>query len=156
MIYKSVIISTKKGNKMKLKIILITSALLINACSHPTKLSIAKMHIVGVWHEKSTTPGSIGELIFRDDGTFTLTQTAFDVSKDYSGIYTIDPKKKRLHLTVTEGANIPKDAKIDNFHYSYNSKNELILTNGYFGTFNNALKKSRYIFLKGYNPSTPN
>ena len=78
---------------MKLKSIIISIAILLNACSHPIKLSIAKMHIVGVWHENSTTPGSIGELIFRDDGTFSLTQTSFDVSKDYSGSYSIDPKK---------------------------------------------------------------
>ena len=135
---------------MKLKIILIAYALLINACSHPTKLSIAKMHIVGVWHEKSTTPGSIGELIFRDDGTFSLAKIPFDVSKDYSGTYTIDPKKKRLHLKITEGTNIPKDAKIDNFSYSYNSKNELILTNGYFGTFISKSIKKTYHFKKGY------
>ena len=141
---------------MKLKIVLAATLLLVNSCSHPTKLSIARMHIVGVWHEKSTTPGSIGELIFRDDGTFSLAKIPFDVSKDYSGTYTIDPKKKRLHLAVTQGANIPKDAKIDNFSYSYNSKNELILTNGTFGTFNNSLKKSKYIFLKGYNPSISN
>ena len=136
---------------MKLKIILIAIVFFVSACSHPTKLSIARMHIVGVWHEKSTTSGSIGELIFRDDGTFSIAKIPFDVSKDYSGTYTIDPKKKSLHLEVTEGTKIPKDAKIDNFSYSYNSENELILANGYFGTFNNSIKKYKYVFLRGYN-----
>jgi len=139
---------------MKLKITLTIVVFLFSACSHPTKLSLAKMHIVGVWHENSTTPGSIGELIFRDDGTFSLAKIPFDVSKDYSGTYAIDPKKKRLHLNVTKGGNIPKDIDIANFHYSYKSNNELILTNGYFGTFNNnSLKKKQYKFRKGYKPT---
>ena len=148
---KSVIILPKKDSIMKFKTLFILTLLLLSACSHPTKLSIAKMHIVGVWHEKSATPDAIGELIFRDDGTFTLAKSSFDVSKDYCGTYTIDPKKRRLHLTITEGTNIPKDANINDFHYSYNSNSELILTNGYFGTFNcNILKKERYQFIRGY------
>ncbi len=145
----------KKDDKMKIKIVLLTFFLLLTSCSRPTKLSIAKMHIVGVWHEADSSNESIGELIFRDDGTFSLTKTPFDVSKNYSGTYTIDPKKKRLHLEITDGKNIPKDAKIDNFHYSYSSSNELILTEGYFGTFTpKYLSKNSYIFQKGYQLKT--
>jgi len=141
---------------MKIKIVLLTFFLLLAACSRPTKLSIAKLHIVGVWHEANSSKGSIGELIFRDNGTFSLAKIPFDIAKDYSGTYTIDPKKKRLHLKITDGKNIPKDAKIDNFHYSYSSSNKLILTEGYFGTFNDTTRERRYIFIKGYNPSTSN
>ena len=135
---------------MNIKIVLLTFFLLLAACSRPTKLSIAKMHIVAVWHEVNSSNEPIGELIFRNDGTFSLAKIPFDVSKDYSGTYTIDPKKKRLNLTITDGKNIPKDAKIDNFRYSYTKSNELILTEGYFGINSNPTHKSKYILHKGY------
>ena len=136
---------------MKLKTFLIIIFILLNACSHPTKLSIAKMHIVGVWHENSLDAGSIKELIFRDDGTFSVTKIPFDISKDYSGTYTITPKKHMLHLKITDSKYVPNNVDISNFHYSTKSQNELILTGGCFGTFDyNFTKKTKYIFKKGY------
>ena len=136
---------------MKLKTFLAINLILLSACSHPTRLSIAKMQLVGVWHENSSDAGSIKELIFRDDGTFSVTKIPFDVSKDYSGTYTIAPKKHILHLKITDSKYTPSDIDISNFHYSAKSQNELILTNGCFGSFNNnSQKKNRYLFLKGY------
>jgi hypothetical protein len=126
----------------------------MSACSHPTKISAAKIEIVGVWHEENPSDTTINELIFRDDGTFSVTIIPFEVYKDYWGTYTIDPKKHEIHLTITGGNNTPKDAKVARFHYRGDSKNRLILSDGYFGTFTIAGKtnsvKYRYIFVRGY------
>ena len=131
--------------------LLVFLLLLLTSCSHPTKLSLAKMQLVGVWHENGESKNRINELIFRDDGTFSVTVTPFDVYKDYWGTYTIDPKKHKIHLKVEDGNNIPQDLNITTFKFKGYGKRELTLKGGYFGTLNsNFSKKEEYSFIKGY------
>jgi Tfp pilus assembly protein PilF len=51
----------------------------------------------------------IGELVFRADGTFSVTWMPFEIYKDYWGIYTYDPAQTTLVLSIEGGNYIPND-----------------------------------------------
>jgi hypothetical protein len=73
--------------------------------------------LVGQWHEESqiaceggediTPEEPILEMIFRADGTFSVTWYPFEVYEDYWGTYTYDLAAGTLALEVTNGNYIP-------------------------------------------------
>ncbi len=75
----------------------------------------------------------IAELIFRYDGTFTVTWHPFERYVDYGGTYTYDVQQSTLNLIVTGGNYIPPD-----FHgsgsFSFDSEGRLILRGIWLGS----------------------
>ena len=62
--------------------------------------------LVGSWQEE---PGTINELIFRADGSFSVTWNPFEAYKDYWGTYTFDLDTGSIGLTIAGGNQMPVD-----------------------------------------------
>jgi len=78
----------------------------------------------GTWHQVGETrcaspisfsPNEpIQALVFRADGTFSVTWFPFEAYRDYWGVYTIDkPEKGRLTMGIKAGSYIPRDFRGD-------------------------------------------
>jgi len=84
------------------------------------RVTIPSLHpLAGIWHEvqvancpllpEGQTKDSIQELIFRADGTFSVTWQPFESYHDYAGTYTYRTQTRDLVLDVTGGNYVPSD-----------------------------------------------
>jgi hypothetical protein len=98
--------------------------------------------LVGTWHEDAELACSSGdevtpqepirEVIFKADGSFSVTWHPFEVYHDYWGTYQSDPAAGQLELTVTSGNYIPTD--IDGRGtFKIDDQGRLILTDMWLG-----------------------
>lgn len=75
--------------------------------------------LVGRWKQERPDAGGgagaggrhdyIEELVFKADGTFSVTWLPFECYKDYWGTYSSDTRTRRLRLNVQGGNNVPAD-----------------------------------------------
>ena len=76
----------------------------------------------------------ISEIVFRADGTYSVTWTPFEVYRDYWGPYTYDQQRKRLILGITWGSFIPDNFLAQGeFEFSATTPTELVLKGIWFG-----------------------
>lgn len=79
--------------------------------------------LVGVWHEQGRTDCASGallepqepirELVFKADGTFTVTWAPFEIYHDYWGAYTFDPAVASLSLQIDGGNYVPTQTDLE-------------------------------------------
>ena len=75
----------------------------------------------------------IRELIFRADGTFSVTWTPFEVYFDYWGNYTYDPVQETLSLSVGGGNYLPDDVDLSGT-VEFDGAGRLLLMGMWLGT----------------------
>ena len=99
--------------------------------------------LIGTWREdKQLACGSellvnpdplIGELLFRADGTFSVTWHPFEIYRDYFGKYQYDMQNGSLELTIENGNYIPGDVDASGSFY-IDGDNRLILKDLWLGS----------------------
>lgn len=98
---------------------------------------------VGTWAD---TRNEINELVFRADGTYSVTALPFESYRDYWGVYYFDTEEKIIQFEVTGGNNIPRDKELKGF-YRFTNNDVLVLDDIYFGTIiENFKHRNRYTF----------
>lgn len=100
--------------------------------------------LIGTWREDTqlacgsellVTPDQlIGELIFRADGTFSVTWHPFEVYTDYNGKYQSDLQNGSLEMTIENGNYIPGDVDPSGSFY-IDWDNRLILKDLWLGSW---------------------
>jgi hypothetical protein len=75
----------------------------------------------------------IRELIFRADGTFSVTWQPFEIYTDYFGKYVYDMQNGSLELTIENGNYIPSDVDTSGSFYIHGD-NRLILKDLWLGS----------------------
>ncbi|WP_109807473.1 hypothetical protein [Sphingosinithalassobacter portus] len=89
---------------------------------------------------------SIGEMVFRDDGSFSVTYQPFESYQDYWGRYIYDPVTGALAMTVTGGNLIPEPLDLWGSAY-FNADGKLVLDGVFLGAAPPPQPDScRYIF----------
>jgi len=100
---------------------------------------------VGLWEDRNN---DIGALLFRSDGTFSVTAHPFEIYKDYWGTYRYDLDKKSIVFEVTGGNKIPEDKDLEGF-FEISANSDLFLHDLSFGTLSEkAGRQNEYIFTR--------
>jgi hypothetical protein len=99
--------------------------------------------LVGQWHEDSQLACEGGEeivpeepileMVFRADGTFSVTWYPFEVYEDYWGTYTYDPAAGTLTFEVENGNYVPDDLDLSGT-FALDEQGQLILGDMWLGT----------------------
>jgi hypothetical protein len=99
--------------------------------------------LVGYWREETqlacdtgaeVVPAlPIGSLVFRADGTFSVTWMPFELYVDYWGTYTFDLARGTLDLVVEQGNSVPADADLSGT-FAIDDAGRLVLTDLWLGT----------------------
>ena len=104
--------------------------------------------IVGSWHEEArfdcatgaelpAEPAPIGEIVFTDVGTFSVTWTPFEWYEDYEGAYVVDSEAGTIEMTVMGSNYLPADTDLAGSYY-IDGEGKLVLEDIWFGTDANA------------------
>lgn len=75
----------------------------------------------------------LGELIFKPDGTFTVTWHPFETYVDYRGTYKLEASKPNLELSAVSVNYLPKDADFAG-GFSFDNQSRLILSDMWLGS----------------------
>jgi hypothetical protein len=99
--------------------------------------------LVGVWREEAQldcasgaeiAPASpIGEVVFKADGTFSVTWVPFEIYQDYWGSYAFDLARGKLELTIAGGNYVPPDLD-GSGRFALDAAGQLLLTDLWLGT----------------------
>ena len=94
------------------------------------------MQLVGCWKESSkselNTDHQVHELVFTDNGDFSVAWYTFEVYKDYWGSYEYDNNTGAALMKVAGGNYVPANLDL-NGSAGTNSDKELLLFNMYLG-----------------------
>ncbi|MFC2172281.1 hypothetical protein ACFLU6_06575 [Acidobacteriota bacterium] len=125
---------------MKARILLIIPVLVFaGACDETIMIDSP---LVGTWREVGQYRCGSGEeivpldpileLVFEDDGTFSVTWLPFEYYKDYWGNFSLNPDQSTLNLSISYGNFVPGDFDGVGF-YSIDTQGNLILNDLWLG-----------------------
>ncbi len=105
--------------------------------------------LVGEWTD---TTGEIAELIFRPNGTFSVSSTFFEVYSDYWGTYTTTVESGSINLAPTGGNSIPSELDLSGT-YILDEHGRLVLRDMFLGQLRpEFVKRWRYVFKRFNSP----